>query len=550
MRTSVEHRRERDNTPPEVLTLMRTVEAYRQRLAEYKMVTPDKGETSRTQMVYQRGPVLAPYIEEMRNLSVAVRHAAQFKIQAPWIGNYLLGDIYTHQIRWVSLADIEQMSLPLSLVSMSQINRFLRRYPLLKFTLSKSALVAQETATILPSLDIANPHKKRLIPPTLQPLHARMTAYFDYFTNFITASHLDSEREEKFVSAVVSAGPYFLSGVGCFLPARLGITPSSALKLLEEKTVSGLYSWQWGILRKRMEKEVCHAYPVNGFPENLQKYQHYNPQADQRATELLLKVNSEQPGGVVGIDNLFERLWRYWKILRSDIFRSDRKYLEFPLDHSVIDRLEVASQYRHSLTFFVFFKDNQTHLTLEVSRNGQRIYGIPRALLREFPHIGDVLAKVIFDPVLDDARRKHPNIEPAPTIITATVPSDRNGEQADLEPDVPVKPPKRRLTLAVQSLFHDSPLPLPVEPKNRLCEVQYSRTLVVELIGRRVQDKVIDRIMATLRGFEWGEKRAKRLAALPGLYRLRVGDWRIILERLGSGNAYSISTIDNRDSVY
>lgn len=557
MKTSVERRRE-SNTPPEVLRLERRLETYRQALAGYKQVISDGGETSWAQMVYQKGPVLVPYLEETRNLSVAVRDAERFGIREPQIADLLRRDIYTHEVRGLSLAGIERLPLPLSLASIGQINRFLRCYPLSRLILGKPALIAQETATILPSLDIANPSRKHLIPSTLQPLHDRMTAYFDYFTDFIAAPHLDLEREEKFISAVIFAGPRFPLGVGCFLPARLGITPSSALKLLEEKTVSGLYSWHWGIIRKRMETEIRHASPVNGFPEMFQQYQHYNPQADQIATELFLRVISEQPGEVIEIDDLFKRLGRYWKVLRSDIFRSDAKYLEFPLDHPDLDRIAVASQYPHSLTFFVFFRDNQTPLTLEVNKTNQRIYGIPGALLKEFPHIGDFLAKVIFDPVLEGACQRHPNIEPSPAIRMVTIPvkdqppfiSGRNDRQADLEPDVPVKPPKRRLTLTVQGLFHEPELPRPVEVKNPPFRVEHSRDLVVELTKEKLPDERVDRIMDAVRRFEWGEKQAKALTDMPGFYRLRVGDWRIILERLESGNVFSISLIGNRDRVY
>lgn len=436
------------------------------------------------------------------------------------------------------------------------INRLLRNNFFSQFTLKGNDRVVQNIALNLPTLDLARPDEI-IIPPQLRPFRDRMRAYFDYYVDFIRSPLTDSRQELGFLKALAFTGSNLIQGLGCYMPARLGITPASALKLFDEKISLQPSSIAWRVLKKRIEPEITNAYR-DALPEDLRGYQHFSPKSDLRAAALLLPYyqNALATAGQTGKSfeqvDILSKFHSYQRSIRADILRSKVKFLEVPVCHPVISKVIIATQYKQTMIFVLLLSDNQTHLTIEVNGDN-RIYGIPGNLYRENPHVEELLIRDVLKPVLDYSKAQHPEVEPVQTIVVKSVAPDKAlpsvgllTDQTEQDKIVP-KPPKRKNSLP--RLFAEPPLPESVKPDKPKNRVDYSRGLIIKLLNDRVPDRTIDQIMRDIRRFELGEKQAEELKEIRNYFRLVSGNYRVILEHHGSSR-YILRDAKNRSIVY
>lgn len=548
----------RSAAPKQITALDNAVTAYEEARIEYnQIVAGNRKNRSLAETLYRGNPFCHIFTDKARSLFEAAQIAKRYSSDNPGITQLLKTAIFNRKVRGVSLADVESLSTALSLEDIKGINRLIRNNFFSQFTLKGNDRVVQNIAINLPTLDLARPGEV-VIPPQLRPLRDRMRAYFDYYVEFIRSPLIDSQQELGFLKALAFTGSNLIQGLGCYMPARLGITPASALKLFDEKVSLQPSSIAWRVFKKRIEQEITNAYRADTLPEALRSYQHYNPKADLRAATLLLPyyqnalTTVEQTGGLLEPEEIFSKFRRYQRPLRADILRSKDKFLKVSVCHPVISEVTIATQYKQTMIFVLFLSDNQTRLTIEVNGDN-RIYGIPGNLYRENPHVGDLLISDVLRPVLDYAKVQHPEIEPVQTIVVKSIAPDKTVPNVDLLTDqteqgeIVPRPLKRKNSLP--KLFTEPPLPESVKldkPKNR---VDYSRDLIIKLLKDRVSNRTIDQIMRDIRKFELGEKQAEELKEVPNYFRLVSGNYRVILEHQGSSR-YILRDAKNRSIVY
>lgn len=494
--------------------------------------------------------VVTKYYNSLYTFSLARRHPQVRKLSADQpklLASIDADDTYTYPVRGISLEDINNLPHPLSLENMGRINRFLRltRFPYLPLMpLGEEAQRAMVIAMILPALDVARP-KEAVIPDGLKTLHDNMQAYLDYYLGFMNLTQLTDYQKFQFSHALAYVGINLSQALGLYLPARLGITPSSATKLFLEKTVFGGSKLVRYALRKQMEPNIQHAFRKGNLPAEVQQYQHYNPQADQAATEILGQYYQSEVQSQLAIDppsdtveSLATRLRRYQKVLRSEVLNSPEQSLVLRADRGPINKIILANQYRSSMMLVVLLGDNGHYLTMDI--NPDRLYGIPAELFKQIPHVDDFLGRDVLSSVVEFARQQHPNIEPRPVIRLPgqhayTSPSKRE----DLSPGIQQTAPKekktpvtkRRLSL-IASLLQEPRLPEPVQPEEQkpLYRVPHTRMEVAKLMKRDIDSEDVQQVMETLHKFEWGQRVDQRsIADMPDYLAIRKGRWRIVL---------------------
>lgn len=551
-------KRHNGSYPKPLVVLRAAIDSFNRSTRERSQMFSEMGrKTTLADILYSQGPLLGRYINDTKNVNVALIEAGRFAREDPRITFIARADLFAQRIRGVSLGAIEGLPYPLTAEGIRTINRFLRYSHISRLTFGLPQRHAQEIAVTLPVLGAAYP-KEVPISGVLKPLYDRMTDFFDFYSAFIHSPDLDAEQERKFLSSLVFNGPILWRAIGCYLPGRLGITPSSAIKLVDEKVKPGLGGLSWGQLKKRLELEMCGAYFKDRIPAELHQYLAYDGRTDVEAAtllqsyQLLSNNSSEATREPEELDPLM-RLHRYQKDLRKDILEAPEKSLRIPVVHPIISEVLVASQYKHSLTIILLFKNSSVHLTLDINE-GDRIYGIPASLLREYPHVQDSLARDILTPLLNYGRIRHPYIETATKPAISIQLSGKRETLPDLITDgeingdtkEQVKPLKRRQL----GLFKQEPeLPKPVVQVKQKFRVYCSRSQLIKFVGGNVPEEVVEGMMKGIGKFEVGGKRVEAVKSAAGHYKLRIGDWRVILEHLGYGS-YAVRDAGNRAVIY
>ncbi|MBI4037409.1 hypothetical protein HY385_03220 [Candidatus Daviesbacteria bacterium] len=501
--------------------------------------------------VYQidSGNILMEFVDRMRSVSMLRRQVGKWHECRPMIADPK-HDPYFHSIGGISLATIEQMPLPLSLEDIARITGFLRSHPLLKWTLSNSAKVAQETAVVLPSLNLANPEVT--VPDQIKPLNDRLKDYFGYWASFLIRSDVDQQQEDRFFRALLPSGPRIFEGLANFIPARLGITPNSATKLMNERVSPFLQSLGYAQISRHIGGIMKEAYRRGSLPPELEKFQHYDPKADKEIMDVLQNY-SQQEALEQPVDYL-ARLHEYRKPLRAAILGSKEHFLTLPLEHTQIDSVILAAQpqYKNSLIFVAHLRGTELNLVLEANGNN-RLYGIQPALLRENPHIGSNLVHDVLEPVVAYAEARFPELKPRPVVkplLPRVIASLNTGDTS--------RPPELENIVADDRVVKRKRLPHPKTDESNLPErleveeikpvlyVDHTRSKVEKLMGKNIRPEDVDQIMKAIHRLEMGSAvDIKKLTDIPDHVRLRVGGWRLIFSNLD--HTYNLVEILRRD---
>ncbi|MBI2268087.1 MAG: hypothetical protein HYU80_01405 [Candidatus Blackburnbacteria bacterium] len=527
---------------------------------------------SLAQLIYQTEPVVPAMVEKMRSFSQSlaqakgVRQPPEEQPRQRW-AKYLNGlskeDYYSLKVGGIkglgregtSLSDIETMSLPLSLEDINRINRIYRHNLLFRAN-SQETFIAQ-SGLVLAAQPWARPDLKQAIPATIRPLFDRLTNYWDYHTNLIANPVFDTGEEAKLATMVGWLGKGFFKSLALFIPARLGITPASTMKLFEYHSAFSGLDLTWKMITDLLGPELVQAYRPDNLPPDLQPYQQYAPEADKKTSQVLGRYYQNQAASelVSHLDSWqsFLRLGLYWKALRTDILTSGSNRLEFRLpDHPVFNEVILTCQNKQVLIFILSLALDQTHLTLEIDNQG-RLFGLPADLVWESPSAGHYLIQDILSPILEWARNLHPQIEPSPLVAT-TAPSKKTQpalvqSSVNQVEAVPRSSVVKRRRLPLPAPFQEPDLPLPVRPVRQQLTVIYSRSQVRELLGPKTPEKVVTQIMGAIKQLEYGSRKLESVKALPGCYKFRSGNYRVIV-RPEDGQVYFLVNIGYRRNIY
>lgn len=537
-------------------------------------------EGSLVKIVFE-GPFIHGLLEEQRKLPDILRRAQRLNIEKPFVDPAYLNqfdqvDIFERPLGGISLLDIERIELDkngrLDPNDVRRINRVLHipgwRGPLTHLGLKHESYfenTIRRSIVFFASQDLARPEEEISTPRNLRPLKERLMAYFDFYTDLLLEPPVDDLEDALLLWTLNGNAPWLPQSLGIYIPARLGINPSSAIKLFQTRArISSIYylSWQRSVL-SFMEKEAKDAFRKESLPEDLRPYQLFDGAVDDRAMVQLLNhyrrqnlTQSQQSEKYDQRDNLLSRFTKlYFRPLQQEIARSKQKRIEIEFsENHPVSKAVVTSQNRKVLMFILLFQNEKTHLTLEIDR-GQRVFGLPSKLEADYPNIAPLILNDILEAVLTFAKQRYPNVEPEkkePATSTQTV------ELRILEPEPlaytpwpEVSTPSRKLTILtpIQRALMEPKVPSASNPSTRQYVVMHSRDQITEFLGGRVQDKTIGGIMGEIRAFEHGAAKAKILEGVGGLWELRYGHYRVVLGHT-RGKFFNVVAVDRRDRIF
>ncbi len=467
-------------------------------------------------------------------------------------------DYYGTPIKSISLADLEAIELPLSQEDAQSIGSlFYRRsyYPMLE-----RERRAQEVALYLP-IEAAVNAGKVSIPHKIRPLVNCLQAYFDYSIPFFTRPDIDPENEYNFLRHLARSGNRLLiKNLAAYLPARLGISPDSMVKLYEERKLTssnGSIWWSINFLGD-IHNGVEHAIPAGTLPTGFLKYLKFDKKNNQRAVKILQpayasSVFSQLRGETtpVYLEKTAALLGEISDTLREDIFRSQGGFISIKPDRNpVISEILVTchnknagQSYRKGFIFVLKLKDGQTHLTVEV-KDERRLFGIPGQLVKENPHAGDFIAQDIVLATLESIRQKHPKPDrgelTTPYRLRRELPVTQNSFRA-VPTDIPIidepTPKSPKIKTRGIPFLKVAPLPIFPHPEEELrvpeFTVLYTEALIQGLLPGKTRDpKTISRLVNDVAKFESGQADLYRVeeARKRGIVLLaqKSGDYRIL----------------------
>lgn len=544
-----------------------------------------------TQMIYQGEPFIVHDLDTSRRLHtfieqvVLVNPRIGFTDQA-FITKLKEEDMYTMQLRGTSLLDIESMPPPLSAEDIVRINKmFYQTNSFNFFRRSRETpkeRIIRQSMMLLASQKTARPEERIKIPEGLTPLYLRLVNYFDYYTHLITNLSKDYLSEGNFMHVLVWGRPWIPQAIGCYLPGRLGITPSSAVKLFSERAYNlGVYSVTWGSAKTNrglmgyLTRGASKAVRKNSLPEQISRYQHYDFDNEQIVTNMLQRQSksiavdrSEVYGRHLQAESLLNRLSSQRESLIRDIQNSRDKFLTISLpEDEMLRTITLASQYRQTLMFILQFL-NGGHLTLEYAQNSpsgidkpDHLYGLPIEVIKSGSYLRDFIINKLLTATFDNltppaysirGEKPQPQVEEDKEVSPQTV-TEPAEDILVYVPTPKIKVPKIRriLTPIGQVLSQEPSVPEPGDFSYRKYHVMYSQDQISEKLGRKVKPKTLDRISEAIGRFEFGWESSVKIIDWSGgkRYVFRVGDLRIVLNHLGKGE-FLVDGIGDRRYIY
>ena len=459
-------------------------------------------------------------------------------------------DIHTIPVNGISIDDIEAMHPPLSMDNLTAISKVFRK-PFLKKP-TKEQDFAETTLILLATLPQAQPEKASKIPRNIQNLTEVTQDFFDYYISFLKNGFQDSADELEYLNSLFfRKSKRFVAGISIYLPARLGISPSSALKLIDQQAVfsevpGGKRAWH--ALKKSAEHYMPGAYPAGNLSKNLEGFLMEDKARDNQASAFLESwystpvSNKEQEG-------MFERKKQSMKDYLTNtrfklinLLKNGSKTYTYP-GHGPIESITAAQLYKQTVIFITRFT-NGSYLTIEIGNDGS-VYGIPPEVLKKIPHIHDVLVPEILSITFPEREKSHPIVLQSnqPQVILFP---ERTSE---MNPDT-AKPKKKRLRILQGTPETELPTN-PAKPEKEK-HVSYSDEVIRGFMhGKKTDPNLVSKARTMLYRFEMGWKDPKALSAQNDrkLFSLRTGDMVIVLEHSGE-DRYNIITIGDREDAY
>ncbi len=544
-------------------------------------------------VVFRSKPMVSPYLEARRDLREFLDKAQGVNLRNRFCDPKFLDhlddqDLFSLKLgsnifrEGVSLMDIEQMKLDrsseqaISLEDIARINSIFRlrfdpklllhlRRP---YTQDNMESIIRRVVIYLATQKLARPELKLAIPLSLAPLHERLIHYFDYYTKIIANTAADEETDINLNRVLNYYGPWLDQALGCYIPARLGITPASAIKLYKYRTeTSFVLPLYWVLTMRALNFNSSKAYRDNILASDLESLIHPDGGADQIAADKLLvltdignKTDDQLVEANFRAESLLEKFSLYHKSLYADVLNSKDQRLEvINLNaESTLNKITVVFQYKNTAMLVLHFRDGQTRLLLELGKdinNDQRyaLYGIPSKLLQNYPHVVPLIIIEILQPLLKQLRLMHPAIEdtskkahkPAPIIFPS--PKTAQNQQEVMRERVKiekVKPPRGFMTpiqlVLAEPKLHESTH----QPKK--FTVLFSKFQIEQSLPKNTPLEVVDQIVRELRNFELGRVILADKIRVSGDWELKSGQYRIFL-RHKKGRFYAFVSAGKRN---
>lgn len=512
-------------------------------------------------IIYNREPILLGFLSVRQKLAAMMDYiqTANLKTQVvspEYLSVFERENIFDHKVGGVSLTDIERMGSRLVPEDISRIDRMTMDGK--KLTLSKKDRYVRFVLVYLASLKHAQPDLD--IPDNLKGLQSHATQYMDYYAEQMTDFDERIDDDLQLIWDLMGGRSFLADALAVYLPARIGITPSSAVKLAETKFVAMepsmiIPSKFWG--KGNLNKIVASgkdAYKIGSLPNDLEVYQEYNPETDAKATTLLSQYLEAHPAD----EELYKRSLaildkfqgQYRAKLRKDIVTSKERRVAIEEElEGLASSMTVTRHYRDTLVFILHF-DSKTHLTLELDRKG-RLYGIPTDLYRDDPHIYEALTSRLLQPVIKWLDVRHP-VPEAPIRVTTPIlksvslrAKETNGDAGIQEPSL-----KRKARRAARpEVVETAPSVSTPTVSQRKYTVIHSRSMVRRMLPKNAPEKVVDRIMKVIKDYEFGrDHSAKTLEDADGLIQLRTGNFRVEISH-NSGQVYRLVDAGDKKDI-
>lgn len=476
-------------------------------------------------------------------------------------------DFYSHKVAnnvfvtGFSLEDIAQMEPPLTDQDKKKIDRTLSMFNPLGLLSSSvqnkdddlSNWLVRQSLVILASQKMARPEEKVIIPEELVPLYERMIEYFDYYTDNLLNPDPSFLNKLNFFMQMGRTRPWLPHGLGMYLPARLGITPSSSIKLMERLAIESGFV---GMLRTPVginiyESATEKAIRKNALSPKMQPFAYYdkaNEMCVEKRLEGYFKITRQLVSGqVIGeSEQIFSRLGKYNKLLREGITSSQDQALTIPLPtpDGLLQSLHLTSHNRNNLMVVAGFSDNG-HLTLEIGTDldgAYRLYGVPAELDANYSLMPERFIKEFVAPIVSFAAEKYPRVETPYRVqfeaVAPYIPASPKGQL----PGMPKKwqqvkeRPKKGQTVILEN-----------KKDQVVNEVIYSEDELLNYLPKK-GTKLKEQFEEAIEAFKNGQNIGKPLYEIEGRV-IRVGHYRIAFEKIGD-HQYRIYAAGHRSGFY
>lgn len=481
-------------------------------------------------------------------------------------------DLFEIKAHGVSLHDIEHMGYPLSPTERDQITAIYTSWGLWKTlfpnfnkqdqereqTIGHAALQLA-TSHYLPG-QVAKRHDSSLI-----PLEERLLDYFDYYTSLLlNAPPLSSHEEELLIweRKTVKWAPRIHAG---YTPARLGITPSSTVKLFDQRSAISdvLVKFAFQKLSERVAQFIGDAYVPGALPTNLSQYQHYDKYKDAEASSILsqhYKKKSRKPAETIQAgDDTLKQFGKAQKLLYADIAKIQEKQIGFSLpEGQPISDVVVTAQNRDVVMLIARFRDPGVHITLEIERvktigETGRVYGMPSQLLNNGEVVSQQVLTEVLTPILEELTMRHPELRPKSTgpIYVRDLPTKPSEKVS-----IPIHPERRsekRKHKSQQPVQNpDTTIRETIQPPQRQRVLAVRAEDIEALLAKRIKrpkPEVVEQVMQSLSTFQyhWGDAKQIKWSSGEGVT-VRVGDYRAIVKL--DGNNITLVDVGDRKSIY
>ncbi len=447
------------------------------------------------------------------------------------VDNFSVLDCFQAKRINIALSEFESFRNPLAKKQIQSVDKVFKPDFLFFHDKDKARLATLVTAMATrASLDTWHEGKYHM-PVGLRTLR---NALFGYFDSYMASFYLEG-------SDAIHASKSLLSALACYIPARLGITPSSAMKLYLAREKE----WSTG-LAGQMQKETAEAYVVKSLPDEVQGVYQPSPKADEAAGLVIRryyagKGNEDREVALTESSNNLSQLLTCHESLTEDLMKSSHRLVRIDLAEGLpFSRLVMTSQ--NELTLMFVLQGENASLLLEIDKKG-RIFGISPKLAVQQPHLKALLAADILPGVMDYVKERYPEIfRPGVKIVK---PKIDEPQITEVKLAVVRCSNKRRNSEPVQiSQVEVSAPEAPVEAESKFTIVNLDEEEIRKRV-KRISNTSCKHLMNALRGFEKGIGDSEIITSAGSdnwVVRAKKAQYRVKLIRMG-GNMFMIDEI-------
>src|SRR3989344_3177837 len=264
--------------------------------ARWHELTSQTPTPTMVEMAYSGNPFALDTLNASRALSINLRagwtlNTRLFCIDPDFLNSFRGNDFYAKPYDGVSLWDIENMQNPLSIEDIRKISRmFFNPLKFFKKIPRDQKSVLESIVNLATGHHIPDESGKR-VPESLKMLRGNLESFFDFYTYSFIDTTLSGDEQVNLVY-LLGQGAKLPEAVAIYLPARLGISPSSASKLLQWRYEQAELAAKlpWKVFCNRSLPVFPYAKRVPSQLGDLSHFLDYAPNTDQQASDALKRA--------------------------------------------------------------------------------------------------------------------------------------------------------------------------------------------------------------------------------------------------------------------